>query len=507
VAADLLRNDPYKWSIGPEGFTACTGHLVEDFYHRRDPARLSLFEWGLEQGLPQRVDVITISFGGNDIGFPDLIRDCITPLPDGWSRDEIVGAWSGCDFEELEVQRRMDALIRPETTGCGGIRRSEAAGSIPGLYFCDLWIGPGDRSGTYVDFLVQVASKHLTPRGRLYLAGYPALLAPTDEWSKWEYAMCAGILRGDAEKLGRLAKHFDATLKAAVSQANQRFGEDRVVYMSRYDLFRNGSHEQCGTGAEWINGLSFTRGLGVTFRPEGSFHPNADGHHNTAQHLTNIIQFPPSDVVMRPDGLGTGLRFGSDGLAVIEELVGRFGQPTSDSMEALVGLSNPSPEQRYGDESDFPSFTWEWPWIRVTCWNMLCITLASEQGDTWIFEGYEYSIWYHPDYRSQSYGAGPYPPLSPHISTAEGMTVGSSYGEFLTAYPDLIVRWGEGSGVMVEVPGWPPNYKYNFGTSSLDIGAQSIPGFDAREITPDMVPGSTRIVDFLIGNLPDPTCC
>lgn len=508
-AADLMREPSRGWSIGPEGFTACTGHLVEDFYHQRD-TRLSLFDWGhLEQGLPQRVDVITMSFGGNDIGFPDLIYDCVY-LPFKWKDvQEFVAPVTGCDFSEAVIEERIDALIEPTATGCRGGRVGEVEGRVvdPDPYACDLMIGPAGERGTYADFLVKVAKNHLTPRGRLYLAGYPALLAPTGEWRLFEYAMCAGILRGDAEKLGRLAQRLDKVLEEAVRRANQTLGEDRVVYLSRYDLFRDGSHEQCGSGDEWINGLTIDREPGVDFRLEGSFHPNGKGHWNTARHLTEKIQFPPSDVVMRPDGLGTGLRFGSDGLAVIEGLVGRFGQPTSDSMEALVGLSNPSPEQRYGDESDFPSFTWEWPWIRVTCWNMLCITLASEQGDTWIFEGYEYSIWYHPDYRSQSYGAGTYPPLSPLISTAEGVTVGSAYGEFLTAYPDLVVSWGEGNGLMVEVPGWPPNYKYNVGTSSLDIGAQSIPGFDYGAITPDMVPSSARIVDFLIGNLPDPTCC
>ena len=103
---------------------------------------------------------------------------------------------------------------------------------------------------------------------------------------------CAGILQGDAEHLGRIATYFDTSLRIAVGQANRELGEERIVYVSRLDLFRDGSHELCGTGGEWLNGISNNRDQTGSMRWEGSFHPNAKGHIGTADYLTQIINLP-----------------------------------------------------------------------------------------------------------------------------------------------------------------------------------------------------------------------
>ena len=254
------------WEVTPKGFTACTGHLVEDFFNPREDGGQSLYEWGvIKQGVPERVDVMTMSFGGNDIGFPDVMAECL--LPDSWIG--LAPVVLGCEVSELEIQQRIDALMEPTLN----------IGSTVGI-------------GSYVDFLVKVARDHLTPRGRLVLAGYPQLFAPTAEWPVWSYVQCfgTGITRGDADKLGRLAVYFDAKLKSAVSQANQQLGTDRIIYLSTRDLYRDGSHELCGTGADWLNGITTTRGEGSTFRWQGSFHPNVNGHANTGQAAAASIE-------------------------------------------------------------------------------------------------------------------------------------------------------------------------------------------------------------------------
>ncbi len=106
---------------------------------------------------------------------------------------------------------------------------------------------------------------------------------------------CAGILQGDAEHLGRIATYFDTSLRIAVGQANRELGEERIVYVSRLDLFRDGSHELCGTGGEWLNGISNNRDQTGSMRWEGSFHPNAKGHIGTADYLTQIINLPAAE--------------------------------------------------------------------------------------------------------------------------------------------------------------------------------------------------------------------
>ena len=84
LAADALRD--VGWEIQSETFTACTGHLVEDYFNRRQDSggKPSLWSWGIEQGGPERVDVIAMSFGGNDIGFAGLVSQCLLLLPESW---------------------------------------------------------------------------------------------------------------------------------------------------------------------------------------------------------------------------------------------------------------------------------------------------------------------------------------------------------------------------------------------------------------------------------------
>ncbi len=297
LTADRLTMN-YGWTISPKAFTACSGALVEGFFNPTDLP--SLYEWGLAQGVPQRVDVITLSFGGNDVGFAEILEDCII-VPDSWVDFAFV---SGCDVSEVDIQDRINALLDPPLTGCVGGREISVVDGDP--YRCDLMIHPDGQRGSYIDFLVRLAEDNLTPRGRVYVAGYPSVFARSDSWPDWSYAMCAGVKRGDAEKLERLAEYMDTTLKLAVEATNRRLGTEAVVYLSRYDLFRDGAHELCGNGEDWINGISNNRDATPENRKAGSFHPNKEGHSETSSLLLDVLtttenalltpaHLPPSD--------------------------------------------------------------------------------------------------------------------------------------------------------------------------------------------------------------------
>lgn len=286
-AVTLLGQQGWEPEVG--AFTACTGHLVEDFLNRRpDSAKGSLSEWAVEQGLAGgRSDVLTMSFGGNDIGFSEIIKDC---LPQS---DWVIGGLGGCDTSEDELRARVDALLAPTercTGGRGGERRDSSFS-----WECDLLIDDrgtstpsDDRRGSIVDFYRFLVDEHLTARGHLYVVGYPALFAPTDEWSSWNVFSCAGIRQGDAQKLTRVARHLDTTLREAVEIADDDAG--RITYISRYDLFRDGGHELCGRGEDWLNGISKNRGSGVQrARYETSFHPNKAGHTPVAEMIAELV--------------------------------------------------------------------------------------------------------------------------------------------------------------------------------------------------------------------------
>lgn len=278
----VLGMEARRWSIDAT-FTACTGHLVADYFVPRSDDKVALWDWGRQQGGPERVDVITMSFGGNDIGFPDVIVDCLAVLPDSWTDyGELVSPATGCDTSEAELQGRVDALLDPPRTGCTGTRVDGRAG-----FDCDLNLG--SRRGSIIDFYYDVVTERLTERGLLVVVGYPRLFAPVDQWAGWVKVACKGITRGDTEKLGRLAEHFNRRLRKAVERANEALGRERVLYVDRYAAFADGKHELCGTNDDWLNGISTTRGEGLTFRYQTSFHPNASGHADTATRVAELV--------------------------------------------------------------------------------------------------------------------------------------------------------------------------------------------------------------------------
>lgn len=298
LVARTLQEPPWNWEMTNETFTACTGHLVEDFFNPRNAKKSSLWDWGREQGGPGRVDVITMSFGGNDIGFADVITDCLVVVPDNWK--EFVGAGiasslTGCDISEKELDTRADDLLDPPRRNCTENRRKNHA------YDCDMALD--GRRGSIIDFYYDVVTRHLTDRGRLYVVGYPRLFADTDQWPWWAKTMCAGVKRGDTQKLGRSAEYLNNKLQEAVDRANEALGSDRVVFIDRFAAYRDGQHELCGRGEDWLNGVSAVRGDGVSLRKQTSFHPNAAGHRGTAELMTPIVAetFPPDYSGCPPD--------------------------------------------------------------------------------------------------------------------------------------------------------------------------------------------------------------
>ena len=255
------------WRTSSETFTACHGHLTEDLFNPRTGSGGSLWDWSRQQGGPERVDVLTLSSGGNDIGFPHVMFRCII---------------GGCRFlPEEELRGRIDALLDPPRS-CTGTR----VGRID-RYDCDLDLG--SRRGSIIDLYYDIVQQRLTERGHLYVIGYPRLFAPPDEWPRPgmpDFSRnCEKVTTGSAEKLNSVGDHFDEKLREAVDRANEALG-DRVRYISLTDLYRSGNHELCGEGEDWLHGIidaDLFRGA------KRSFHPKIQGHQHTARTLAQRV--------------------------------------------------------------------------------------------------------------------------------------------------------------------------------------------------------------------------
>ena len=229
-------------------FVACHGAKIKDDDGDNDWMRQIDKR---RQDKDAKYNIVTMSFGGNDIEFADVIKDCLTVWPDSWiplvsPAFAVVRAFDGCDVDESELEKRIDSL-------------KEVASGL----------------------FEEIATNHLTDHGRLYVVGYPQLFAPTEEWSGSQLFHCWGILKGDATMLSRVATHLKETLRDVANAV----GDGRVVFLDTQKLYRDGKHELCGTNSDWLHGMHFER-----FNYDRSFHPNTEGHSATGKALVDLIK-------------------------------------------------------------------------------------------------------------------------------------------------------------------------------------------------------------------------
>lgn len=286
AAAELLRRQ--GWAID-HTHTACEGGFVEDMFNRRPhaPGRMSMFQEHVEAlGGPRRVDVVTLSLGGNDVGFEEVVLACV-PFT------RVTELVLGCP-SEAALRSRIDNLVDPARTCPGSVR----SGSRPD-YGCALRID-GQQYGSMADFYRYVVSERLTERGRLYVIGYPSLIAPSSEWRLFH--PCWALYKpGTVDRLGRLAEHLNRQLAEAVRQANQALGAERVHYVDTYTPFREGGHEVCGRGSDFIHGITHV-GLDPLTGWYRSFHLNNAGHAEVARLLADEVgsTFEPPSSLAQP---------------------------------------------------------------------------------------------------------------------------------------------------------------------------------------------------------------
>lgn len=213
---------------------ACSGAKLADLPGQLAEARA---------GEGESFNLATMTAGGNDVGFADIILDCLgaDDLVDRVLAGREAG---GCDLPEAEIVARVEGLEED--------------------------LVPAYRS--VVDALV--------PGGVLLVVGYPNLYADPETWEP-EGRSCEGISAEDADLLRRVASVLDRSVAAAVARV------DGAVYVSVLEAFEG--HELCGPGEPWLNGLSLSLSTG-TFRHQGSFHPNDAGHRAEAELVADVLR-------------------------------------------------------------------------------------------------------------------------------------------------------------------------------------------------------------------------
>lgn len=237
-------------------------------------------------------DVVLLTIGGNDLGFVEIVADCLgfagleEPPTEATLRD---GGWTAL----------LDAEDRDR--GCD-VTQGELLERIAAFGAADRFPLPDGSTGSMADVHAAVARAAVTGGGRLLVVGYPSLFAPVADWPARYVQRCHGLRAEDAAVLADVVVALDEQLAASADAADAATPDVTVEYVSVLAPFagegEGDDHRLCGGGAPWVNGLTLVEGgvdvarllaqLGagpggldlaaIGARPGGSFHPSTAGH-------------------------------------------------------------------------------------------------------------------------------------------------------------------------------------------------------------------------------------
>jgi hypothetical protein len=278
-------------------FYACSGAETTDITNEiqyTEPAQIT------RDGVDGTADLLTITIGGNDAGFADVLKACIgQKLKADFINAAIgpVGRWLG--------------LGREPSCAKSSAFTSSVHQQIDGVFFP-------------VETTYQRLKQATGPDTSIIASNYPRLF-PVDDDDQNCLALDFILTNDTQDWMNSAGDRLDGVLASAAGDAGVNFVDVRSAFAG---------HEICGPSGAYINGLSMASGsgggctwsvLGKCIIPGipivGSFHPNAAGHANgyaapIASYIdsatnTNPAGFPRNPFSLRlrlqtPPAIGVG---------------------------------------------------------------------------------------------------------------------------------------------------------------------------------------------------------
>lgn len=202
---------------GGSSFVACSGAVTRDL---GTPNRKHTGEDPQLDALDDDVSLVTLSMSGNDLGFGDVVRDCIVNGARGSSLLDTCQAKHDERIEDL-LPKLQEKLI---------------------------------------EHYEEIKTK--APNARVIIVGYPQLFVdnPKDSYNNLLFAE-------DQVWMNQKAGELNSMLRRAAREAG-------VEFVDPTEAFRG---HGIGSKDPWLNDLDLG-GPGLMIADPGSFHPNAAGH-------------------------------------------------------------------------------------------------------------------------------------------------------------------------------------------------------------------------------------
>jgi lysophospholipase L1-like esterase len=232
-------------SLGKLGFIACAGDVTDDFYtNGTNPSQLASLA-----SLPN-VRTVTLTIGGNDIGFAQVIAACLDQAKDCRK------SWEG------KVNTWLAALA-----GKASAKTLD-----------------GRPIHSVADLLADIHTE--APKAQIFIAGYPRLFGTKAKYYKVlnvngkpgpRVCYVPGdplsdyVRYDDAQWFDQTADTLNGILAKAVAKARSKGVP--VTFVSVRAAFT--THGDCDSGSSWFTPFDLTKGIAAG--KAATFHPTAEG--------------------------------------------------------------------------------------------------------------------------------------------------------------------------------------------------------------------------------------
>lgn len=216
---------------GGSTFVACSGSMIPDL---SNPNHKETDEPPQLDALDDDVSLVTLTLGGNDLGFGAVVQDCV------------LNGEQGVPFAPT----------------CRATHDDRIAKRLPEL-----------RAELLASYR-QIREK--APNARIVVVGYPELFVenPSDNYGNLLFAE-------DQLWMNQKAAELNAMLASAAKDAGAEFVDPTEAFRGH----------GIGSADSWINDLDFG-GPGVMLADPSSFHPNAAGHAALAELIQQQLEQP-----------------------------------------------------------------------------------------------------------------------------------------------------------------------------------------------------------------------
>lgn len=240
----LLQSHLDLW---PTAFVACSGATTFDVLGSEDDNPAGMWDEPSQiSALSSDTQVVTITIGGNDIGFDNFAFNCLFPV------DTVIGIEGSCDE------------------------------------YTDIYDDVKDDLNTLPSKLETVYSTILenAPNATIYVIGYP-LMIPHKNYEDAYDQDCGGLYDpwpnnwGDARAANEITGILNSKIENAVGSVNTNESTSRLVFVP-VDAGAFYGHDLCSSDS-YFNGIFWPNNR------EYSIHPNSDGQTAYAEDVASAI--------------------------------------------------------------------------------------------------------------------------------------------------------------------------------------------------------------------------